>query len=478
MKQFYKTGSFPIALILCLSIFLLFYRLSSLMMFIGDQGFFYLSARDMLLTGNIPLVGITSSHTWLHQGALWTYMLAPVLWVTGFNPVAGAYLTATIGVLGVWLMYKIGTELFSQRIGIIAALFYATSPLTVFFARMPYHTSPIPILTALLFYFMYRWVSGYQYGLPIIVFLFALLYNFELATFPLVSIFFVLLAYGIVSKADYLSDFRNKRIMIITLFAFLIPMIPMIVYDTQHGYPQTVKFVIWLGYKIATVFGYPELHPDAPGETYQTMLPFISILIQRMIFLPNAVIAWIILGISVLNLLFINRQLLQKKKYLQPYSLLFLFFAVPAVGYIVAKTNSDAYVIVFFPIIAFMIAFLFDRFFEYRHLTLPGIVLLLFFVGSNIWMLFQTNFLMGKNGYGLTFAQRMDIAQKIIQDANGRAYTIIAIGPGSQYETYLMGYEYLTWWLGQAPSRQKQQVQFVLQETLAQSSLEKKEGKK
>src|ERR1700691_3000817 len=111
-----------IILIVFVSAGLLFYRLSDLMPFIGDQGWFYISARDMLLSGKIPLVGITSSHVWLHQGPYWTYMLAGALWLGNFVPVTGAYLTATIGLFTIWLVYKIGSDVFSQRIGLIASL--------------------------------------------------------------------------------------------------------------------------------------------------------------------------------------------------------------------------------------------------------------------------------------------------------------------------------------------------------------------
>src|SRR5260221_5098084 len=60
-----------VIVILVITVFLLFYRLSDLMPFIGDQGWFYMSARDMVLYRQMPLVGITSSHVWLHQGPYW-----------------------------------------------------------------------------------------------------------------------------------------------------------------------------------------------------------------------------------------------------------------------------------------------------------------------------------------------------------------------------------------------------------------------
>src|SRR5436190_19601262 len=102
-------------LIILLGGFLRFFNLSQLMLFIGDQGWFYLSARDMLLTGHIPLVGIASSHPWLHQGALWTYLLAIFLWLFHFNPLSGAYISILLDTIAIGLIYKLGKTFFSQK---------------------------------------------------------------------------------------------------------------------------------------------------------------------------------------------------------------------------------------------------------------------------------------------------------------------------------------------------------------------------
>jgi len=112
---------------------------------------FYLSARDMLLKGEIPLVGLRLVILGFIKDRCGTYMLAVALWLSHFNPVSGAYLTAGIGLVTVWLVYKVGSDMFSQQVGLIACLFYATSPLVISFCRMPYHTEPIAPLTLLLF---------------------------------------------------------------------------------------------------------------------------------------------------------------------------------------------------------------------------------------------------------------------------------------------------------------------------------------
>ncbi len=434
------------------------------MPFIGDQGWFYLSARDLLLTGKIPLVSITSSHTWLHQGPIWTYMLAVALWISHFNPVSGAILTGVIGLVTILLIYKIGSEMFSQRVGLIAALFYATSPYIVFSGRFAYHTSPIPLLALLLLYVTYKWIKGFQYGFPLILFFLALLYNFELATFVIIPVFLVVLIYGIVKKTKWVKNILQPKIILLSFLALIIPMLPMVLYDIYHGYPQTIKFAIWILYKIATIVGFPHLHPNAPSETFKTMLPFVSVLLQRIIFLGSALFSWIILLVATLNLFLLNKPFFKKREYLQSYSLLLLFFIIPTLGYIAEKTNSEAYLLVFFPSISFIIGLLFDRFMKYHLLKIPSIVILMLFVSINIFLFFKMNFFMDNFGYGPTLTERIAIAKQIIQKSKGQEYNLIGRGPWSQYESFTMNYQYLAWWLGHEPSKRKAKLVFIVQE--------------
>ncbi len=170
--------------ILLASLWLNTYRLNELMVFIGDQAWFYLSARDMLLTGTIPLVGIASSHPWLHQGPLWTYMLSFALFLGNFHPLSGAYLTAFLGTVSVFVLYVVSSKMFSPLVGIVAAGLYATSPLVVQNARFAYHTTPIPIFVMLYIFCLYLWLRGKKKYFLFLPLLLAILYNFELATIP------------------------------------------------------------------------------------------------------------------------------------------------------------------------------------------------------------------------------------------------------------------------------------------------------
>ena len=202
-------------LVICiflLALFLRFFQLESQMMFIGDFAWFYLSARDLLLTHNIPLVGIASSQTWLHQGPLWTYMLAVVLKLFSFSPLSGGYLAAGIGVLTVVLVYQTGLEFFSKKVALICSFLFATSPLIIIFSRMPYHTSPIPLFMTLLLLYTYKWLKNGPQYFPYVLLFCAILYNFELATFSVVPAVGALFLYGLFKKRKYTEFYKSKKI--------------------------------------------------------------------------------------------------------------------------------------------------------------------------------------------------------------------------------------------------------------------------
>ena len=128
------------------------------MTFIGDQGKDYLTARDMVLTNQPALVGIASSVPWLYQGPFFIWLLALVFKLTGFNPIHPAILTAVLGVLTVYLVYK-----FSHSR--LAALIMAASPLAVVHSRLAYHISPIPLFSILYLFALQNLSVGWTFFL-------------------------------------------------------------------------------------------------------------------------------------------------------------------------------------------------------------------------------------------------------------------------------------------------------------------------
>jgi GT2 family glycosyltransferase len=445
-------STFLVVAALALAFFLRFYNISQGMTFIGDQGWFYLSARDLLIHGTIPLVGITSSHTWLHQGPLWTYMLSVVLLLFKFNPVSGAYLTALFGVLATFLMYRLGREMFSVRIGIIAALFYAVSPLIISFDRMPFDPSPIPFFTIIYLYALYKWVTGNVKYFPVILLALAILYNLELATFTLVFPFVLILAFGIFKKKKWIQDLANKKII---FFSFILPlfmMSPVIIYDFSHGFKQTVVFLGWTVYK---PFSFLIKHNNQGGllSNINVMITFALSSIQNLVFKWNAILAFIVFTFSLCSLVWIALKTRKIGKIL-----LTILLAVSLAGIIANQTPSDAYLPIIFPFAIFAIAVFFDYLLNFKFLK--------YFSAFLLMTVLLVNLSLALNQDRTTqFKNRMSAVNKIIALSGGQEYNLVGQGRGSEFRSFTMNYEYLLWWKGHPVSGRVVKNKIVVSES-------------
>lgn len=442
-------------IILIIGAFLRFDRLPELMAFIGDQGWFYLSARDMLLTGNIPLVGITSSHTWLHQGPLWTYMLAGALWVSNFNPVSGAVLTALIGIGSIFLIYKVGVDFFSKNLGLAAALIYATSPLIVIHERLAYHTSPIPFIVLLLIYSLLKVLKGDSIYMPIAALSISLLYNFELATVVFILVVLFVLGIGIYKKERWVKPLKNRKVIFLSILALIVPMIPVLIYDVGHGLPQTAKFGAWFFYKGLQVVG---LIGKSMSEPFLNVVNFFIDKISLLIFAPSDLIAISIL-LAALGFCAVS---IKRISFLSPLTLIFWLTTIGLVGFFTAGVRSEAYLPMLFPGIVLLTSFLFVSLIKVNRYA---IFIVIAISVLNAIFIFQNNYFVDRSpGYGPSLVKRVRVVENIIKQAGGREYNIEGRGVGSEFDSFTMNYEYLLWWKGVPPSRVNEDLIFVIEE--------------
>ncbi len=120
-----------------------FWKLFSGMTFYSDLSWFYLLSRDSVLHGSFPMVTIGASISWLHQGAVWVYLLIPALILSGFNPVGGAVLTALMGIVSIPLIYYLAVLISDKKTALISAFLLSCFFLPVVLSRLAYHNSPI-----------------------------------------------------------------------------------------------------------------------------------------------------------------------------------------------------------------------------------------------------------------------------------------------------------------------------------------------
>jgi len=449
-------ASLALLLVLAIGAFLRFHRLSELMTFIGDQGWFYLSARDLVLGREFPLVGITSSHIWLHQGALWTYMLSVAMWAYNFNPISGAYLTGFIGIASILMIYKVASNLVSRKFGLIAGFLYATSPIIVIAERMPYHTSPIPFFILLLIFSLIRLIKGRAIFFPISLFLMSILYNLELATIALWPAIFILLLYGFIKKEVWFKKILDIKIIAMSSIFLLIPMIPVLIYDFQNGFPQTVLFGGWLLYKVGQFIGIVETKEIAHSAA--SVMDFFLDRYSKLFSIPSREIAILSLAITF----FLGFVYLFKSKFGSVFFVVYLLTLIPLLGFFASRTPSDAYLPMIFPGFILLIALVIYKLY-YVISKLIAILLILIIGITNIYLLISSNY--SFHEYDHTYKRRMMAAKKILVIANGEEYSLLFKGLGSEFESSTMNYEYITWWLGDNPPvKNKEDLIIVVEE--------------
>lgn len=431
--------------ILALSLFLNLYKIDPLMMFNGDFGRDYLAARDMLLTRKIPLVGITSSVVWLHQGPLSIYLIGIAFLLSNFNPVAPAMMYGVIGVCSTFFVYKLGKIFFNKNVGLLAGAFFATSPLVIVNIRMPYHTSSIPFFACIFFLLLFKVIKGHKLFLPFLFFLLGLLIQLELSNavlfFLLISLFFIYKP--ILSRSDLIKS----------ILGFIFGFLPFIIYDLTHHFVQTLGFPIWIVNRIRLFFGLT-LSGNSTTVYVQGALLTIWEQIARLIFPKSQII---VISISLLMILIIwSKKDLLKNNNLESLGLrlLLLWIIIPMIGFLIHASPGTAYFPLIFPAICLLIGFIFEILIMKSKIFLFVFLSLIFinsyFVLKNEYFLINKNHLNtmppGNYSFGHNLSLLREVSDFIVKDARGREFQIKGGGFFAKFQTGVDNFIYLTWW--------------------------------
>lgn len=454
--RFFNKNIFIIT-VLVIGFFLRVDKLSEYMVFIPDQGLFYLPARDMILYGKIPLVGPETSHPWIHHGALWTYVLAIIFMFFRFDPVMPAYFIAILGVATILLFYIALKSMFDEKTAILGSILYATSPLIVMNARIAYHTSPIPFFVIFLFFLTFKFIKGSAWVFPIITLLLGVLYNHEITTFVYFITIGIILGFGFIKKKKWFKKLHNKKLILASIISFLIPMTPFILYDISHGWRQTVGFLVWVLYRVVK---FPLSLIDqsfvSPGSNPSTLPEFFSYY-KQLIFAQNDSISFIIL---LTTGFFVTIKI--RRKITLEYILLFLFLTISLVGLSIHRAPIEADTLLIAPFIVILTAI--SLLWATRNNFALTFIFVLIISGLNLFFLLSTNFLTNGPEGRITFKKRLEAVERVISVSDRKPYNIIGRGELNNFRSFTMPYEYLLWWKGHAPESKKVPFKIVIWE--------------
>lgn len=244
VKFFNSYGYLLIFPILLLAAFLRLYRIQDYLIFLGDEG------RDVytvyrILHGHLTLLGPAASVGGFFLGPIYYYFMTPFLWIFNYNPIGPAVMVALFGIATVYFVYKVGSEFFNKSIGLIAAFFYAMSPLVIAYSRSSWNPNILPFFSLLTLYLLYRALKENRFKL----FLFSGISLGISLQLHYLAVFLGIIMFAYV----FLIDLYKKQKTIIFIkhyltlfFGFLIGFSPFLAFEVRHGFSNTrsiIKFV-------------------------------------------------------------------------------------------------------------------------------------------------------------------------------------------------------------------------------------------
>ncbi|MCJ7740334.1 glycosyltransferase family 39 protein [Candidatus Microgenomates bacterium] len=116
-------------------------------------------AKSIVIDHKLPLIGAKTSVGNLYVGPLYSYLAAVFFFFFKMDPIAGAYLAATVSVItiitGYLLMRKLGKEA-----AFFFTLLWSTSPLMITYDRIPWNVNLLPLAVILTFFGLYFLLSS------------------------------------------------------------------------------------------------------------------------------------------------------------------------------------------------------------------------------------------------------------------------------------------------------------------------------
>lgn len=452
-----RYSKFLLPILLILAIILRFFQLQENMIFHGELGSNYLFMKNMVIGKSIPLNGPPTSHPWLSFGPYFYWLFTPILVMFNYDPLSGAVFFGAVGVLIVYVNYKFVEMIFSRSIAFFSSLFIVFSPLYLHQAREARFFSIVLIIIYPLFYFLtvqkLFWAG----------FFFSLLLQFHLSPIIFVPSFIVLA--WVHKNRISISSYRNA------LIGFLIPWIPLVIYDSTHKFTMLLQFTAWVPYRVLGFVGIIPKNNVSASVITSNFNSFFR-------FLQDLFLLGDFSSIITLTIFIIICTMVWKKTKVK-YVLLFLIVGV--IGIFIHGDPPSHYYIPLYPLPILIVSIWFDSILGNRYAK-P--VILFMFVTylltanralfSPKWFFKSQDFV--ELGKPVPYILQKSISKYIIEDAGGRHFQLMRSGEFDHFELqYAQNYHYLLWLYGNEPVSSSQLIYTIYEISGSKPFIIKKE---
>lgn len=308
-----------------------------------DAGRDLLVAAQAVHTKTVPLLGIPSSVPRFKQGPLTIWLHMTIFSLAGYDLTLYSLVFACIGILAMILIYETGIVFFNRRVGLIALILIAFSPMAIAHSRMPYHTTPIPLGVIGYWWGLQAFLQKKKWGLFWAALSGAFLFQFELSMFPILLAIPILM---IIRKHSLKDSWQQL------LAGFGLGLLPQILSDLQNRFAQLGGFALWVGYRIASFF-IPSEHSFGVSKV-TTFFEGLVTYLPRLWAIDITWSNWLMLGILIISITMLLKNWWKTRS--NNSGVLLLLFGLITVGYFVHGSPSEAYYPIYFVLLPLLIA--------------------------------------------------------------------------------------------------------------------------
>ncbi len=210
---------------------------SQLFYYTMDEEAMNLIQRQIVLGQHYPLIGSVSP-LGTYLGPIFYYFGALILWLSNLNPLGQEIFAIFLGTANIFLIYLVGRDLFSRKVGIFAAAFYSLSSLMILFDRRFWHLTPGPFLSLLVLWSIFKIKHGKIRFIYLLTA--ALIFGWNTDYTNLILFLFTGLAWII-----FKLPVRRKEIAI-ALAVFLVSNLPLAAFELRHNFLNTKAVISYL----------------------------------------------------------------------------------------------------------------------------------------------------------------------------------------------------------------------------------------
>jgi 4-amino-4-deoxy-L-arabinose transferase-like glycosyltransferase len=150
-------------LLLLLFLFLRFWGIEEKNQFGWDQADNAWAAKRIIVDQDFPLVGMQAKlNSGVYIGPLYYYFVAIFYFFSGLDPFASGIIAGVTAVFSFFILYFITKDVFSREVAIGAVFIYTVSQYATNFDRVQWPVNFIMPLSLIIFYALYKVVSGQE----------------------------------------------------------------------------------------------------------------------------------------------------------------------------------------------------------------------------------------------------------------------------------------------------------------------------